>query len=438
MNKDRTNSRAVAAEIIGRWLRTDDFPDRLVEETAAGRAFVMEVVHGVAKLKRALEWVIARQVKGKAERRAIPYLFVGLYQILFMDTVADYAAVDETVKAVKARHAQRIAGFVNGVLRAALREKESLKAELGKAELGTRESHPDVVVSRWLKLYGRQRTSDLCRWNNTRPPVVIHPNATKISMQDFEISLKKAGIEADRHPFSPDEFLALPHGIHVKDVPGYNAGLFSVHDPSTISAVRLLDPQPGETVLDACASPGGKTILIAERMRNTGQIVAMDAHEDRLARLAENLKRMRLGTVRTVRADATSRKDMERALGDLRFDRILLDVPCTNTGVFRRRPDARWRFSLKRLKDLTRVQCSMLDCVASFLKPGGTLVYSTCSLEPEECGTVVVHWVKKHRNFKLARIVETFPPETQTDGSFAAAMTKAAVPQRNGTVVVTK
>jgi 16S rRNA (cytosine967-C5)-methyltransferase len=423
------NSRGTAAGIIGKWIKTGDFPVRLVDENTADRAFVMEVVSGVARWQRMLEWCIRQCVKGSVDQRAMPYLLVGFYQIFLMDTVTDYAVVNETVNAIKTNCSTHLSGFVNGVLRTALRQKQKITEGLRKQIIGIRESHPDVLVDKWTKQFGEAETVGLCRWNNTRPSVTVHPNLGRITMQDFLSSLKQAGVDATPHTFAPGDFLVLPHGVRVNDLPGYSDGLFSVHDPSTSSAITLLDPRPGEFILDACAAPGGKTVLIAERMKGDGKLVAMDLHQDRLETLKENSSRMRFapGLVDIVRGDATEAKHIKHFCDRRQFDRILLDVPCTNTGVLRRRPDARWRFSLKRLKEMTTVQRLMLDCVSKFLKSGGVLVYSTCSLEPEECGEMVESWLKEHKSFKLIKSVRTFPPQAHTDGTYAAAITKVSI-----------
>ena len=393
----------------------------------------MEVVYGIAKRRRTLEWVVSRCVKRQPPHSVMPYLLVGLYQILIMDNVAGYAAVNETVEAVRSGTAGSFTGLVNGVLRRVLREVDAIRKELESQPPGIRESHPDVLLDRWTHRFGSQKALELCRWNNSRPQVTIRPNRRKIDSERFLESLGSAGLETVPHPFAPHDYVILPHGTLVTDLPGYTEGLFTVHDPSAAKAVDLLNPQPGQRILDACAAPGGKTQLIGEKMQGKGRIAAMDLHRDRLLKLSDNLRRMGLDCVKVVRGDALLENDVIRSCGgkptgsapDRLFDGILLDVPCTNTGVLRRRPDARWRFSLGRLGRLVNVQRSLLGNTARFLKPGGCLVYSTCSLEPEECESLIESWTKEHTNFELVRTVELFPPETQTDGIYAAAIYKA-------------
>lgn len=431
MNTNPINSRSVAAQIVAGWLATGDFPDRLIEGVTSDRAFVMEMVYGVVRWKRMLEWVIGRCAGRKPHRNVMPYLLVGLYQILIMDNVAGFAAVNETVDAVKAGPAQNASGFVNGVLRRVLREQGPIRQELDNQRPAIRESHPDILFERWTRRFGERKTLELCRYNNKRPRVTVRPGRPENIMGEFLSALSSCGTEAVPHPFAPNEFLVLPTGTRVMDVPGYAEGAFSIQDPSTAAAVDLLDPQPGEFILDACSAPGGKTVLIREKLGNNGEIIAMDLYEDRLALLRDNFRRLQISNIEVVQADALLEEDMKRVCGGRRFDRILLDVPCTNTGVLRRRPDARWRFSPRRLADLVKTQYSMLNNTARFLGPGGTLVYSTCSLEPEECDDMIQSWLCENPDFELVRSVELFPPETQTDGIYAAAVRRGSSARKN-------
>jgi 16S rRNA (cytosine967-C5)-methyltransferase len=293
---------------------------------------------------------------------------------------------------------------------------------LAAEDIGIRQSHPDLLVQRWQHSYGKQATAELCRWNNRRARVILCPNPVRIGVQGLLNSLEEAGIAAGPHPAAPEVFIRLDHGTRVAGVPGYKEGHFSVQDPSTHEAVKLLDPQPGECVLDACAAPGGKTVLIAEHMQDTGRIVAMDLYRDRLGRLETNIERMGFGSVETLQGNAADAEDLQAAAARGLFDRILLDVPCSNTGVLQRRPDARWRFSEERLRQLVRLQHKLLNSVTTVLAPGGTLVYSTCSLEREENRDLVEAWLREHPGFNCVSSVGLFPPESGTDGIYAAAL----------------
>lgn len=422
MQNDKPNSRAVAAQIIGEWMETGAFPDHLIESVGSDRAFVMEVVYGVIRWKRALEWVVKRLANRNPDKELMPFLFVGLYQILVMDKVEEYAAVNETVEAVKAAGMPHVVSFSNAVFRSALREHDLIHEELEKQPLGVRLSHPDVFISRWKKQYGEEKMIKLLDWNNSRPAVIIRPNRIKISFEEYVQMLKTAGIEAEVHPFLPGECLSLARGATVTELPGYSDGLFTVQDPSTLVSVKLLDPQPGEFVLDACAAPGGKTSVIAEKMGGKGRIVAMDIQVDRLDTLKENLARMGIKSVTLAQGDAASEADMQRVADGREFDRILLDVPCTNTGVLRRRPDARWRFTNRGQTEILGVQRQILANTAKFVKPGGVLVYSTCSLEDEEDDGIIDSWLSANPGFEKAGREKIFPPDSLTDGAYACAL----------------
>ena len=427
MNKDLTpNPRAVAAGIVGEWLKTGAFPDHLIESVDSHRAFVMEVVYGVARWKRTLEWVLKRCAERRPDAEVMPYLYVGIYQVFMMDNMEDYAAVNETVEIVKQSGMPHLAAFVNAILRRILREKSFIAAELAEQPVAVQESHPDVLVNRWQKQFGEKKALALMKWNNARPDVVLRVNRGRISFGPFMEQLAAAGIEAVPHSFAPEECVMLPHGVSVEEVPGYDTGLFSVQDPSTLVAVRLLDPLAGEFVLDACAAPGGKTSLIAERMGGKGRIVAMDIQTDRVEIVRENLRRLGIKSVTLTQGDAASEGDIKKVCDNRLFDRILLDMPCTNTGVLRRRADARWRFTKKGLGELVELQRKILANMVNFVKPGGLIVYSTCSLETEEGEGVIESFLSTNQGFEKAAVEKIFPPETRTDGAFVCAIRRKA------------
>ncbi len=293
-----------------------------------------------------------------------------------------------------------------------------LQTALAAQKPGIRLSHPDALVERWTARHGEAAALQLCEWNNRPPPLVLRIDPSRVAMDDFVTSLAGAGVEAGPHPFAPDRYIALARGADVRGLPGYAEGLFVVQDPSTLAAVELLDPQPGESVLDACAAPGGKTVAIAQRMKGSGGLVAVDVHADRLPALRQNLERLRLPWVSVHEADLTALP--ADAAGP--YDAVLLDVPCSNTGVLRRRPDARWRFSTERLVRLAATQNALLTAAAAVVKPGGRLVYSTCSLEPEEGEGLVRGWLESHGGFSLDGERRCFPPVDGVDGAYAARL----------------
>ncbi len=416
-------SRMVAAEIVQRWLETGDFPDRLMDRVTADRGFVMELVYGTVKWIRQLEWVLKHCSKHLPEVPLRAHAMVGIHQLLHMDQVQTYAAVNETVAGVKLLFGQAQANFVNAILRRVLREREGLLRGLAGQPLGVRTSHPEVLVERWERAFGPDRTAALCAWNNTPASVVLRVNTGRVAMSDFLDRLAVLDLRAEPHAFSPDRFCTLPRGVAVESVPGFSDGWFTVQDPSTAVAVDWLDPKPRERILDACAAPGGKTMVLAEKMGGGGTLTAMDLHEDRLMTLRKNLERMSFRDVRVVQGNMEAEGPGGpgcTVLEGEEFDGILLDVPCMNTGVLRRRPDARWRFSLERLQKVTLHQQAILEGAAGMLRTQGRMVYSTCSLEPEEDELLVGAWLQRHSGFKLVRQQKLFPPEAGVDGSFAA------------------
>ncbi len=416
------NSRDVAAGIVRRWLEKNDFPDRMMGGVTSDRAFVMELVYGSVKWKRQLEWVMKRCARHLPPLPLRGHVLVGLYQVFDMDTVEPYAAVHETVAAVKAHFPQAQADFVNALLRRASREKPALRDALQMESIGVRTSHPEALVSRWAKVFGAEPAIRLCEWNNRPAQVAVRLHRSRVQMGDFLDRLASAGIRAEPHPFQPDQFVVLPRGVAPAHVPGYEDGWFSVQDPSTILSVQMLDPRPRERILDACAAPGGKLMAIAERMGGVETVVAVDVHDDRIALLRENLERMGLPRAEVLQGDMAA--GVAPGLEGRTFDGVLLDVPCTNTGVLRRRADARWRFSLDGLKRIAATQRDILDNGAALVRSGGRMVYSTCSLEPEEDEHQVLNWLARHPDFALANERKLFPPADGVDGAYAAVLVR--------------
>jgi len=418
MEKD--NPRYLAAQIITRWLSSGDFPNRMLTIVAKDRPFVTEIVQGVVRWKRLLEWVIKQSAKHIPPPLLKSFLLTGLYQLLMMENVADYAAVNETVMLTKEKFSSKQADFVNAILRRAIRERGKILADINGQPPGIRCSHPDLLIHRWTKFYGASNVLRLCEWNNTRPNIIIKTNTLKPADQirAFVSQLEKKGVLPVK---GPGHYFPLPHGLRIEDLPGYADGLFLVIDPFASNAIELLNPQPGENILDACAAPGGKTFLIAEKMRFSGKLHAFDVSEDRILIMKENFQRLQISDFVGIKKQNILNP---MPADNQKYDRILADVPCSNTGVIRRKPDIRWRFSLKGLGLLVIIQKKMLDRLAPLLKTGGTLAYSTCSLEPEENQMLIKAWLKTNPSFHLVAEKKYFPPLSGTDGGYAAAILK--------------
>ncbi len=398
------SSRREAIFVITRWLSTREFPDRLIPD-GPDRAFITDLVYTTVRRYRTLVWTLEHLLKKMPKGETEAALLVGACQILFMPDVADYAAVNETVEAAKLASKQT-AGLVNGVLRNLLRQRETLIAELGKQSVGIRTSHPDALVTRWLDRFGEVETLALCEWNNT-------PAETYLAYP----------------PGAHEPFVPLPRGTRVEEMPGFAEGAFIVQDPATASAIDLLNVKPGLKVLDACAAPGGKTVQLAWRMGTPASanqlLVALDLHEDRLATIRANLERTQQSWVTVQQGDLTVNPCTALKPFGL-FDRILIDAPCSNSGVLRRRPDARWRWTTKRMKKLAATQALMLENALMFLAPGGRLVYSTCSLEPEENRRQITTLRQAHPELACVGVEERIPTRSHTDGAFACVFERQA------------
>lgn len=422
--------RLAAAGIIAAWLESGAFPDRELARVTAGRPFVTEVVFGVIRHLRALRFFRERLAAREPAAPIEAVLLAALYELFFLRDTPAYATLHEAVEVARALSGRpAAAGFVNAVLRRAQREEEALRAALARAPAAVRLSHPDLLLQRWKSRYGEARANALCNWNNDRPPTVLRVLTQRAGVGELIDRAAAAGIKLAAHPARPDLCLTLPRGVAVEDVPGYDEGWFIVQDAATLGAVDLLEPRAGETIVDVCASPGGKTAAIWDRMEGgKGRLVACDLHDDRLKRLRENLERLKIWNIEVVAADATGAERLRTVLTHARAgapDAMLLDVPCSNTGVLRRRVDARWRFSETRLEQLMEQQAAILAAAAAVVRPGGRIVYSTCSLEPEENERQVQAFLAAHAEFRQEAEFVSFPPVSGMDGAYAARLRRA-------------
>ena len=386
------NSRRSAAFIVARWIATKDFPSSMLP-TGADRAFVQDIVYTTIRRIRPLRKILGTLMKQWPKGELEALLYVGAAQILYMPDVPDFAAVSETVEAAKACENPSIAKVVNGVLRNVIRRREEFEKMIADAPLEERESFPTALVRRWERRFGAENAARLCAWHNA-------PAETFLARRD-------------------GSFVKLERGQCVEDVPGYAEGDFIVQDPGTRLAVELLDPKEGERILDACAAPGGKTVQIAWR---GASVVACEVNPKRRRRLEENLARLKLD-IEVIPELPPLPEDYQLSTFNFKlFHKVLVDAPCSNTGVLRRRPDARWNWNEEKLAALVKLQADILDACASRVAPGGVLVYSTCSNEPEENEVQVTAFLARHPDFSLAESRESIPFENGTDGAFAARL----------------
>lgn len=392
--------------------------------TPQDRALAQELTYGVVRWQDTLDWLIERKTDGRKQKQNLRLLLrLGLYQIFWLDRIPDHAAVHEIVELGKELGCGAQAGFLNAVLRDYTREKDithGLLNDLRYEDPPRGWSHPYDLCHRWHVRWGADRLFDLLEWNNSPPPTCARINTLRATAKDVEALWWNEGVEARPAPLTWDRVPAYRLESHppLESLESFRDGKFYIQDPSTIAPVIALAPQPGETILDLCAAPGGKTTLIAQLMNNQGRILAADISPDRLKQVTENCERLGVACVETLVADET----IDARLADLTIDRILIDAPCSNTGVIRRRVDARWRSSDKEIAALRETQLQLLKKAAKWIKPGGKIVYSTCSLEPEENRGVVAEFLKRHKKFSLESDRQLLPFDDKVDGGYSARL----------------
>lgn len=413
--------REIAARVLKRHRAGQQYIERLLEPELGAlapddRGLCQELVYGVVRWQKTLDWLIARKTGGREQNPQIHNLLqLGLYQLFWLQRVPDHAAVHETVELTKKTGFQPKAGFVNAVLRGYTRERDETKAaleQLKQTDLAIGYSHPEWLVERWVKRWGKEKAMALLEWNNTPPPTFARINTLKADARkvkqvwDSE-SVIYRGVQRDW--ISDDQVFELEAHPPLTSMRTFQEGMFYVQDPSTLLAVTSLDPKCGEHILDVCSAPGGKTTYIAERMRNEGEVLAEDMRPERLKLVVDNCERLGVTCVGTTSATKE-------------FDRVLVDAPCSNTGVLRRRVELRWRIKPEEIARLRDTQLQILRDSAKRLKSGGTLVYSTCSLEPEENEDVVKTFLGEHPQFASQSERQLLPFEQQVDGAYVAEL----------------
>ena len=373
------------------------------------RGLLTELFYGVLRHLRQLDFLIAQLREGALDERTRNLLRAGLYQIFHLRVPA-HAAVNETVSM-----AGPTRGLVNAVLRRALREQEDLSQRLASQPLAVRESHPDFLVDRWTAQFGAESAEALCRLNNTPSENFFRVNTLKTSLETL--------LELQPDAFVQDSARSV---LKLRRIPSewLESGWGYVQDPSTLLAPDLLDPQPGERVLDACAAPGGKSTYMAQKMGGRGRVMACDLYDSRIRRLKENVARLGTISVRVHLLDFLLVPEAGSPLLEAPFDRILLDVPCSNTGVIRRRVDVRWRLTEEDFLRMPVQQFALVRRAVPLLKAGGVLVYSTCSLEHEENTAVVEQIARELPELALEEVRTSLPFRDAVDGSFAARFRK--------------
>jgi len=418
-------SRSHAYENLTRIQATDAYVGRLQidEEDQRERRQARELVAGVTRWRRHLDFLLSEFYNGDFDDME-PHLQVilrlGVYEILHQET-PPHAVVDQYVELAKQAIRPGAGGLTNGILRAILRKKHGLpQPRTGDTaeDLAIRHSHPTWMVRRWLNRFGPIDTAALLTWNNRRPMFCLRVNTERATVRGLTKWLDEHDVSWTRSPFLDDvvrvqRLQTVVHSDLLDD------GVVSVQDESAGLIVRCLDPQPGETVFDLCAAPGGKAVYAAQRMKGTGRLHAFDIHEGRLGLVEDAAATHGLSDV--IKVEAADARDLPARGEDLRADRVLLDVPCSGLGVLSKRADLRWQRNEDDLDELTQLQTELLDAAADLVAPGGLLVYSTCTIEPEENTAQVKRFLADHPSFSRETVAGLISDELVTDdGDFAS------------------
>jgi 16S rRNA (cytosine967-C5)-methyltransferase len=380
--------------------------NRILEKQHPGkldRSFTTELVYGTLRNLNTLDWMLTHYLKQPMEKQTSwvrNILRLGTYQIVFMDRVPDSAAVNESAN-LAGRYAHSGAvSFVNGVLRNLARGYKNIKYPDYErdpvAHIALHYAHPVWLVRRWLKEYGPDGAIALCRADNAAAPNTIRTNTLKITRDSLAERLSGEGVDAHATGFAP-EGLNIAGFLSLHGFKPFEEGLFQVQDESSMLVGHAVSPAPGSFVLDAAGAPGGKATHLAQLMGDRGTVMAADIHPHKLKLIEDNCSRLGISCVHAFQADAG---DFSGELSG-RADYVLVDAPCSGLGVLRRRPDSRWRRTPEQIPELLELQRRILNSSARCLRPGGVLVYSTCTLAEEENSLQVERFINEHNDFMM-------------------------------------
>ncbi|MBV9385251.1 MAG: 16S rRNA (cytosine(967)-C(5))-methyltransferase [Chroococcidiopsidaceae cyanobacterium CP_BM_ER_R8_30] len=417
------NSRShafIALRAVHRGAYADAAIDKVLREAelnVADQRLVTDLVYGSVRRQRTLDALIDQLARKKAHQQPLnlrTILHLGLYQLRYQERIPSSAAVDTTVQLAKENGLAGLAGFVNGLLRQYIR-LASDKVDLLKlpenpvARLGILHSYPDWVVKVWLEQLGMAETEQLCEWMNQPPAIDLRINPLQVGIEEVEAALVTAGVLVRRIPQMPQALRLIGSTGPIQNLPGFSEGWWTVQDSSAQLVSHLLNPQPGEVIVDACAAPGGKTTHIAELMRDRGIVWACDRAASRLRKLEENVKRLHLQSIQLCVGDSRNLTQFEDSA-----DRVLLDVPCSGLGTLHRHADARWRQTTTSVRELAVLQGELLLQASTFVKPGGVLVYATCTLHPLENERAIQAFLARQSDWQID------PPDPDTTASVFA------------------
>ena len=370
---------------------------------------VREIVYGVLENEIYINYILRKASKIRIKKihpKILIILKMGIYQLGFMDRIPDSAAVNESVKLAKKHGHKGTIGFVNGVLRNISRNKdEFLKIDVKtKSEyISIKYSHPKWIVDRWIKVFGEEFTEDLCMINNSKPELNIRVNNLKTNKEELKDRLEEKGFLVRDGKYARD-IIIIENPSRITELKEFKEGYFFIQDESSSLVGQIMNPEPNSVVLDICSAPGGKATHMAEIMGNKGRVLSRDIHENKLELIRENAKRLGIKIIETKSSDARKRDESLVNTADY----LLIDAPCSGFGLIRRKPEIKWNRKEEDINELTKIQYEILNNGKDYLKVGGTLVYSTCTIENDENINMIKRFLDENKNFKLLKIEENF------------------------------
>ncbi|MER2262873.1 MAG: 16S rRNA (cytosine(967)-C(5))-methyltransferase RsmB [Psychrobacillus sp.] len=400
------------------------------------RALLTELTYGTLQHKMTLDYYLQPFIKGKLDDWVRQLLRLSLYQIHYLSRIPDHAAVNEAVNIAKRRGHKGISGVINGILRSILREgvrsTEEIQDKVERLSIET--SHPIWMVKRFISEYGFETTEQMLKENNEPPVTTLRVNLFKRTVEQVMHLMTQEGYVVAKSEVIP-ECIYLFNGQAAKTT-AFQKGFVTIQDESSMIPAYALQAEPGMSVLDMCSAPGGKTTHIAEKMKNTGKLVAMDIHQHKLKLVKENAERLGFSFIETVEKDARQASEL---FPEQTFDRILVDAPCSGLGVMKRKPDIKYTKSEKDFDSLKPIQLKLLDEAYTLLKPNGLIVYSTCTVDREENEGTAKLFMEKHPDMELKSfpdvvknikqqeeegMLQLFPQDLRSDGFFVAVFQK--------------
>ncbi|MDJ0658408.1 MAG: 16S rRNA (cytosine(967)-C(5))-methyltransferase [Crocosphaera sp.] len=447
--QNNPNARQLTLEILRQIDRKNSYTDIALNRglnrnnlNPSDRGLCTALVYGIIRHQRTLDSLIDQLGKKTAQQQPPDLrriLHIGLYQLRYLDHIPPSAAVNTSVDLAKENKLQRLSGVVNGILRQYIRSSQTNQDPLilpsdPIKKLAINYSFPDWMIETWIKQWGETTTEQLCHWFNQTPTLDIRIHPLKTTLDTLTLQLTEAGVNVTPVPPFPCALRLQGKIGAIATLPGFREGHWTVQDTSAQLVSYLLDPQLGETIIDACAAPGGKTTHIAELMGDQGTIFACDRTPSRLKKVQENAQRLQLNAITIIEGDSRHLTEfMDQA------DRVLVDVPCSGLGTLHRHPDIRWRQTPEKIRELSLLQLEILTQAAQWVKPQGTLVYATCTLNPTENQEIIETFLSRHSYWQIetpspnwlfssfvtsSKWIEILPHEQDTDGFFMVKLKK--------------